>query len=124
MMDSKQVRAGILGPFLLPALGGRRLPLLSHGNDGREPHRSGDSTARGRLSQRQLWSRQPGRGRRLPLSHPVAGHGTLKVQYTAARRHQEQINGPTLSEPQQGQLQIVLLPDGKAEFHPQLTPQP
>ena len=30
--------------------------------------------------------------------------------------------GPTLVERQQGQLEIVLLPDAKAEFHPQLTP--
>jgi hypothetical protein len=32
--------------------------------------------------------------------------------------------GPTLSEPQQGRLEIVLLPGGNAEFHPQLTPNP
>jgi hypothetical protein len=32
------------------------------------------------------------------------------------------MNGPTLTERQEGKLQIVLLPDGKAEFHPELTP--
>jgi len=53
----------------------------------------------------------------------LRGSGQLKVQYTAGDGHPEQIEGPTLAEPQQGQLQIVLLPNGKAEFHPQLTPQ-
>jgi serine acetyltransferase len=52
---------------------GGRVPLLSRGNHGRKPHRSADSTARGRLPKRQLRSRQPGRRRSLPLSHPVAG---------------------------------------------------
>ncbi|HEV2486383.1 MAG TPA: hypothetical protein VGT08_12695 [Terracidiphilus sp.] len=52
----------------------------------------------------------------------IQGTGTLKVQYTAADGHHEQISGPTLSEHQQGSLQIVLLPAGKAEFHPQLNP--
>jgi hypothetical protein len=48
--------------------------------------------------------------------------GPLKVQYTAGNGHPVQIEGPTLAEPQQGQLQIILLPSAKAEFHPQLTP--
>ena len=51
----------------------------------------------------------------------ISGTGPLKVAYTAAG-HQETINGPTLAEDQQGQLAIVLLPGGKAEFHPELTP--
>ena len=51
--------------------------------------------------------------------------GPVKVQYTAGDGRQAvQIEGPTLAEPQQGQLQIVLLPAGKAEFHPELTPNP
>jgi hypothetical protein len=54
----------------------------------------------------------------------LRGSGPLKVQYTAGESHPVQIDGPTLSEPQQGGLQIVLLPGGKAEFHTQLTPQP
>jgi hypothetical protein len=37
---------------------------------------------------------------------------------------QVQIDGPTLAERQEGQLKIVLLPGGKAEFHPELTPVP
>jgi hypothetical protein len=52
----------------------------------------------------------------------IQGAGPLKVQYTAPDRDQVQISGPTLAERQQGSLQIVLLPGGKAEFHPQLTP--
>ncbi|MGD0731993.1 MAG: hypothetical protein ABR956_12075 [Terracidiphilus sp.] len=54
----------------------------------------------------------------------LRGSGPLKVQYTAVNRQVVQINGPMLGEPQEGQLQIVLLPAGKAEFHLQVTPQP
>ena len=50
--------------------------------------------------------------------------GPVKVQYTAGDGHPAQIEGPVLAEGQQGQLQIVLLPGGKVDFHPQLTPQP
>jgi hypothetical protein len=49
--------------------------------------------------------------------------GPVKVQYTAQNGHQVQITGPTLYEKQEGSIQIVLLPDGKAEFHPSLNPQ-
>jgi hypothetical protein len=52
----------------------------------------------------------------------IQGTGPLKVQYTAAGGQMEKISGPNLSERQQGSLVIVLLPDGKAEFHPELTP--
>jgi hypothetical protein len=52
----------------------------------------------------------------------VNGSGQLKVSYTAANGQTVQISGPTLSERQQGRLEIVLEPGGKAEFHPQLTP--
>ena len=54
----------------------------------------------------------------------LQGSGALKVQYTGGNGHQEQINGPALAERQQGSLEIVLLPGGKAEFHPELTPRP
>lgn len=48
--------------------------------------------------------------------------GPVKVQYTEAATHTlRQITGPDLHEGQQGRLQIVLLPDGKAEFHTELT---
>jgi hypothetical protein len=52
----------------------------------------------------------------------VRGSGPLMVSYAAVGGHQVQITGPTLSEHQQGRLEIVLLPRGQAEFHPQLTP--
>jgi hypothetical protein len=51
----------------------------------------------------------------------LRGSGPLKVQYTAPDERQVQIEGPVVAERQEGQLQIVLLPGGKAEFHPQLT---
>jgi hypothetical protein len=51
----------------------------------------------------------------------VQGNGPVKVQYTAAGGRQPQIEGPALSERQEGKLEIVLLPGGKAEFHPALS---
>lgn len=54
----------------------------------------------------------------------LRGSGPLKVQYTTGNGSQIQLDGPTLAEPQEGRLEIVLLPAGKAEFHPELTPQP
>jgi hypothetical protein len=53
----------------------------------------------------------------------LRGSGPLKVQYTAGDGRVAQIDGPSLAERQEGQLQIVLLPGGKAEFHPQVTPR-
>jgi hypothetical protein len=52
----------------------------------------------------------------------VRGSGAVRVQYTAVDGRPAQIEGPTLAERQQGRLQIVLLPGGRAEFHPRLTP--
>ncbi len=52
----------------------------------------------------------------------VRGSGPLKITYTGANEKQVQITGPTLVERQQGQLEIILLPGAKAEFHPRLTP--
>lgn len=54
----------------------------------------------------------------------LRGAGPLKVQYTGSDGRQTQVEGPTLAERQEGRLEIVLLPEGRAEFHPQLTPQP
>jgi hypothetical protein len=52
----------------------------------------------------------------------LRGSGPIKVQYTeAASQRIRQMTGPQVAERQEGQLEIVLLPDGKAEFHPQLT---
>ena len=52
----------------------------------------------------------------------VRGSGQLTIEYTDPSGRQIHINGPALVEPQHGQLQIVLLPAGKAEFLPQLVP--
>jgi hypothetical protein len=54
----------------------------------------------------------------------VRGAGPVKVQYTETAGHQFwQATGPELFERQEGQLEIVLLPGGKAEFHPMLSPR-
>ena len=52
--------------------------------------------------------------------------GPVKVQYTESNTtHQvRQITGPNIYERQEGRFTIVLLPAGKAEFHPELTPKP
>lgn len=52
----------------------------------------------------------------------LRGSGQIKVQFTAADGRQIQITGPALVERQEGKLEIVLLPDGKAAFNPDLTP--
>ena len=54
----------------------------------------------------------------------VQGSGPLKVQYSAGSRGQRQNDGPVLVERQEGAIEIVLLPDGKAEFHPHLSGRP
>jgi len=54
----------------------------------------------------------------------LQGSGPLKVQYTTGDERQVHIDGPTLVERQEGNLEIILLPSGQAEFHPSLTPQP
>jgi hypothetical protein len=54
----------------------------------------------------------------------LSGSGPLKVRYTAGNGQSAQAQGPVVAERQEGRLEIVLLPDGKAEFHPVLTPQP
>jgi hypothetical protein len=51
----------------------------------------------------------------------VDGSGPVKVQYTAADGRQAKVEGPALADPQEGTLEIVLLPGGKAEFHPHLS---
>ena len=52
----------------------------------------------------------------------VHGSGALELTYTGADRKQVRITGPELADEQQGQLRIVLLPGGKAQFQPRLTP--
>ena len=52
----------------------------------------------------------------------VRGSGALKMQFTGPAGNQVAIDGPDLAEDQEGRLEIDLLPAGKAEFHPELTP--
>ena len=47
----------------------------------------------------------------------LQGSGPLKVQYTAPDQHQPQIQGPTVTQGQEGKLEIVLEPAGKADFN-------
>ncbi|HWG19363.1 MAG TPA: hypothetical protein VG225_02465 [Terracidiphilus sp.] len=50
----------------------------------------------------------------------LTGTGPVKVQYTAPNKSQPQAAGPEMHQGQEGRLTIVLLPGGKAEFHPEL----
>jgi hypothetical protein len=52
----------------------------------------------------------------------LRGSGPVKVAYTAADGRQIQNDGPIAAELQEGKLEVVLLPGGKAEFHPHLSP--
>jgi hypothetical protein len=51
----------------------------------------------------------------------VQGSGQLTITYSDAHNVQPHITGPTLGDHQQGSLDVLLLPDGRAEFHPQFT---
>lgn len=51
----------------------------------------------------------------------VEGSGQLTITYTGTGDKQVSIKGPELAQRQQGRLEIVLLPDGKAAFQPELT---
>jgi hypothetical protein len=53
----------------------------------------------------------------------VRGSGPITVQYTGPHGRAVQVQGPNIYEQQNGSIEIVLLPNGKAEFHPALTPQ-
>jgi hypothetical protein len=50
----------------------------------------------------------------------LQGEGPIKVQYLTPGKTQAQSTGPSVSEGEDGRLEIVLLPAGKAEFHPAL----
>ena len=53
----------------------------------------------------------------------VRGDGPIKVQYTETAGHQFwQKTGPEIFERQEGRIEIVLLPGGKADFRPMLSP--
>lgn len=48
----------------------------------------------------------------------VQGNGPVKVQYSTAQNHQiAPVQGPELRQDQDGSLEIVLEPAGKAAFH-------
>jgi len=52
----------------------------------------------------------------------IQGSGPLKVQYTQSNGKTASATGPSLHQGQEGRLQIVLLPDAKVEFEPDLKP--
>lgn len=61
-------------------------------------------------------------GADFPYRFKVQNSGAMKVQYSSADgRSTHTATGPTLDEGQEGRLTIVLLPDGKVEFHPALS---
>jgi hypothetical protein len=51
----------------------------------------------------------------------LRGSGPLKLQYTGSDGRKTLVEGPMLFEQQEGRIEIVLLPEGKVEFHPELT---
>jgi hypothetical protein len=51
----------------------------------------------------------------------IEGKGQLKVLYTTSEGKPVQITGPALAEGEEGRLEVVLLPNGKAEFRPELS---
>jgi len=53
----------------------------------------------------------------------VQGSGPLTLTYTTPASSQPHITGPQLVDRQQGSLEIFLLPQGKAEFHPHFATQ-
>ena len=52
----------------------------------------------------------------------IRGDGPIKVEYTGAGGTVFHAQGLTLSERQQGQILILLLPSGKVQFVPNLQP--
>lgn len=61
-------------------------------------------------------------GAEFPYRFKVRDSGPVKVQFTEEPGNLvRQATGPTLNEGQQGLLEIVLVPGGKVEFHPQLA---
>jgi hypothetical protein len=52
----------------------------------------------------------------------IRGAGPLKVEYTSADGKTAQAQGLALTEHQQGELTIRLLPQGKVDFLPKLQP--
>jgi hypothetical protein len=61
-------------------------------------------------------------GAALQYRFQIRGAGPLKVEYTSGDGKTAQAQGLTLTEHQQGQLTIRLLPQGKVDFLPKLQP--
>ena len=51
----------------------------------------------------------------------LRGNGPIKMQYTGSEGRKIQAEGTILVERQEGRIEIVLLPGGKAEFHLELS---
>jgi hypothetical protein len=121
----RKIRQGLLAAALLPILG-TLAACHSYHVDATVENRTG---ARVRLLEVDYPSASFGTdsiaaGSQLHYRFQVLGSGAIKVQYTGPDGRQIQLTGPTLTERQEGRLEIVLLPGGRAEFHPQLTPRP
>lgn len=52
----------------------------------------------------------------------IRGNGPLKVEYTSGDGKTWQAQGLTLTEHQQGEVTVRLLPQGKVDFLPRLQP--
>ncbi|HUX43351.1 MAG TPA: hypothetical protein VMV57_01245 [Terracidiphilus sp.] len=62
-------------------------------------------------------------GASYPYRFQIRGSGPVDVQYTESATHKViKIAGPAVREDQEGRLEIVLLPGGKAQFHAELNP--
>lgn len=62
-------------------------------------------------------------GADLPYRLQVRLSGPVKVQYTESATHTvRQATGPTLAERETGRIEIILLPGGKVQFNPSLSP--
>ena len=51
----------------------------------------------------------------------VRGSGEIDISYSDTGDKQFHIKGPEIADHARGRLEIVLLPGGKAEFHPSYT---
>ena len=54
----------------------------------------------------------------------IQGSGNLKLQFTDPQGHTHNVDGPELSEGQEGQLTIAIDPAGNVAWQPSLTNKP
>jgi hypothetical protein len=125
MMRSNRVRRGILALIVLPAVAAMAGCHSYHVETSVE-NRTGGAIQLLEVDypNASFGSNALAAGATYRYRIQLQGSGPLKVQFTASDGKQAQIGGPTVSEGQEGRLEIVLLPGGKAEFHPQLTAKP